>query len=487
MSVRARWPEGALLVIAAALRLWAAWFDHGVYWPDEIYQTLEQAHRLAFGAGFVPWEYQDGARPWLLPALIAAAWRVLSGAGVTDSLVLVSVAKSAVALLSVAGIWAAMRLAEIHGGRRASLITGALLAVFPLSLMLGARVANDTVTASLNVIAALLVAPHGSTARHRAGGAVAALSVFLRNQNGLVALALLIALLATRRWNDAKQYAIGACVALLGAGLFDWVTWGRPFQSFLAYLRFQLIIAPGLSGAQSPWWAHLYALWTSTGVAVVLTAAGVLLAARRVPALVLLTLGYLAVHSAIPQKEFRFLMPIVPLALAVAGIGLAHALEHIAERWRNPVAIALVVPAALAMAWTSKHTTFGDHGLYWGTHLERLSPWHHEEDINRLLADAGRREDLCGLMTVAGTNIVQNGGYTYLHRDVPIVGLWNKPEQRFGEVASGMANYLMAASADAAPPGYERVASRGDFVLHRRDGPCVLRPSLDRRLFRRPY
>ena len=34
-------------------------------------QYLEQAHRLVFGAGMVPWEYEQGVRPWVFPLLIA--------------------------------------------------------------------------------------------------------------------------------------------------------------------------------------------------------------------------------------------------------------------------------------------------------------------------------------------------------------------------------------------------------------------------------
>src|SRR4051812_12748598 len=51
----------------AALRIWLAWHDDGIYWPDEIYQSLEPAHRLVFGYGIVAWEFVEGARNWALP------------------------------------------------------------------------------------------------------------------------------------------------------------------------------------------------------------------------------------------------------------------------------------------------------------------------------------------------------------------------------------------------------------------------------------
>ena len=38
---------------------------------DEVMQYLEQAHRLVFGYGIVPWEYREGTRSWIVPGFIA--------------------------------------------------------------------------------------------------------------------------------------------------------------------------------------------------------------------------------------------------------------------------------------------------------------------------------------------------------------------------------------------------------------------------------
>src|ERR1700694_1797806 len=57
LPVRPRRPtaEQALLAAVLALgalpRVFLALTDDGIYWPDEIYQTLEPAHRLVFGYG----------------------------------------------------------------------------------------------------------------------------------------------------------------------------------------------------------------------------------------------------------------------------------------------------------------------------------------------------------------------------------------------------------------------------------------------------
>ena len=63
-----------VLALGALPQLWLAVSDQGVFWPDEIYQSLEQAHRFAFGFGVIPWEFAEGARSWLLPGAVGLFW-----------------------------------------------------------------------------------------------------------------------------------------------------------------------------------------------------------------------------------------------------------------------------------------------------------------------------------------------------------------------------------------------------------------------------
>jgi GPI mannosyltransferase 3 len=70
---RAGWVAlAAIFCIAFGLRLGAAILLPNIHQPDEIFQSLEQAHRVVFGYGIVPWEFREGARSWLLPGLLAA-------------------------------------------------------------------------------------------------------------------------------------------------------------------------------------------------------------------------------------------------------------------------------------------------------------------------------------------------------------------------------------------------------------------------------
>ena len=50
-----RSPLWLILLLAFAARFAVGVANDGVLYPDEIMQYLEQAHRLAFGAGMTPW------------------------------------------------------------------------------------------------------------------------------------------------------------------------------------------------------------------------------------------------------------------------------------------------------------------------------------------------------------------------------------------------------------------------------------------------
>src|SRR5690349_7416820 len=65
------WLLAAVLAAGAALRVHQALTDDGMHWPDEIYQSLEPAHRAVYGYGLRAWEMVEGARHWALPGLVA--------------------------------------------------------------------------------------------------------------------------------------------------------------------------------------------------------------------------------------------------------------------------------------------------------------------------------------------------------------------------------------------------------------------------------
>src|SRR5439155_17397736 len=98
---------------------------------DEIYQSLEPAHRLVFGYGLLAWEFIDGARNWTFPAFVAAVFEVARLNGSDDPRDYLGLARLTFSAIGVATAFGAYRLARAYGAMTLSAACAA--AAFPLA------------------------------------------------------------------------------------------------------------------------------------------------------------------------------------------------------------------------------------------------------------------------------------------------------------------------------------------------------------------
>jgi GPI mannosyltransferase 3 len=485
------------LPLAALPRISAAASDHGMLWPDEIYQTVEQAHRLAFGYGLKPWEFSDGLRSWALPGALSLVMRAASGLGAHSGLALTTTVKVVLALLGVASVGASMLLAWRLAGPAGSLLAGGLTVPFPMLLVYGPHPFAETVSACLVVFAAALALGRGRRVGWGAG-VLAALATVVRPQNAIVAIGILMMLLARRDRGAVRRYVVAAGAVALLAGLLDWATWGAPFASFWRYLRFNVLEGGAGAFGTSSWAYYLRHILSANGPFVLLVGAGLVVAARRAPWLVGTVVSSVLVHSLVGHKELRFVLPVVPLALGLAGAGLGvaldaapawkarlsqHRLGATRVAWTSPAVLALAALLATGFAYSAGRETLGRLGEP-RPELSRDSPWHHVESWNRLLSTAGRQPSVCGV-ELAPLNIVFTGGYSYLHRDVPLFnGDWMAI--RNGGEPPRSVNELIVPTDYPVPAGFREVAREGDAHLLTREGGCDDPPPGYSRILPRP-
>jgi hypothetical protein len=455
-------------------RAYLAVTDHGLFWADEIFQSLEQGHRLAFGYGLVPWEFQEGARSWLFAGVLGGVMKLAWLCGARSGMALALVGKLLMAACSALAFYPALRLARSLGGATAAVLVALVGLCFPTALLFGSRALGEVVSAALIAWAAwLTLDPARAVRRERdcgLAGLLVGLAVFVRYQSGLVLLALGFLLLVQRQWRGLWRFARAAGLVAIAGGALDWLTWGRPFQSLLLYLRYNLVEGQAAQWGTAPATFFLQTAWQSTGWALAPLGIGLLCGMHRTWRLVLVLSVFVLAHSLVPHKEFRFLVPVMPLFFAAVGVGLTVLVERLAPaRARVWVAVGLGTALAFVMAWRSSQLTFEDLGQPMDADLDASagppSAWHAFEGVNRLLARAGRQSDLCGLAT-AGVNAFWTGGYTYLHRRVPL--LWQA-----GASELAAANYLIVAPpVDLRPPGYGPIDQERGYRLLKRAGTC---------------
>ncbi len=456
------------LAAGAALRAWLALTDAGIYWPDEIYQSLEPAHRLVWGRGLVAWEFASGARPWTLPALVALPWALLRLVGVSSPSLYIPVVKLLFAAVGVATAWAVARLARaLSAGPLAAATAGALWALAAPAIYFSPRGLQEPLSALPLTLGLLFAWPAAASRRRRLlGAALLGSAVLLRLQDAVMCVGFLVVLLA-RGQRRAALEALGVfALAALTLGLLDWVTWGHPFQSAFVNLRFNVVEGGGSLWGTSGASYYPRVLWRSMPEVTAVLVLGGALGARRAPGLCALILAFIALHSLVPHKELRFILPVLPAWAALAGVGLDSVSRLVAAR-RPALSGWVMAPALLAATFSAAdfhRLTFGDLGAY-ETLKPQASAYQDFADVNRLLTVAGKLGDLCGLK-VEAVHMAWAGGYTYFHKDARLYSHLGPPR------SSGKYNYVLSVW-QAVPPDSVRAAAGPFVVAQLSTGPCA--------------
>jgi hypothetical protein len=190
----------------------------------------------------------------------------------------------------------------------------------------------------------------------------------------------------------------------LGLGALDWGTWGTPFHSLMAYLRFNVLSDGAVRnfGASPPGFyvpVLLAALpfWAWLAVPLALGA----LRRLSVSLPLFCALVYVAVVSATPHKEERFLYPALVLlvlaaAPAVASWLVTQAAHATQLRW-GTATLALATTVASAVAYP---------------------PQDLRGDQFRAIVAATRDDKATGLLIV-NEGLWGSGGYFYIGKNIP--------------------------------------------------------------------
>ena len=459
-----------LVVLAIVLRLVPILEEPSAVWPDEIFQTSEPAHRLVYGSGLVPWEFQLGVRSWLLPGVIAGVMEFsrLVGDGPDYYLPLIAVTFAALAAGPVVCCFLWCRpLFGVPG----ALLAGTVVAVAPELVYFGARTLSEVVAGHLLVIALYALEPgYRVISRRRLviGGALLGLVFVTRVQ---LAPAVVIVALWTN-WRAKRErpvsILIGAGAILIAAGVLDTLTLGYPLASLCRYVLYNLYYGVSSTFGVEPWTYYLsgeLGVWGGACATLLLLA---LIGAWQTPLLLVLALTILTVHSGIAHKEYRFIYPAILLMAVLAGIGLAQ-MASWGRDWLigqgAPSKLAALAGTAFALSWWCLASFQVWTGATLTSHRQRM------HDKLTAASFVAHRAAPCGigLYGLAGEDWGVYGGYTYFHRPAPIY--WPKDEAALIAAADGFDTLLYTEPPPAAL-GFTTLRCFGEVCVARRQGTC---------------
>ena len=456
---RAGWALAAALAVGALVRLWLALVDDGIFWPDEIFQSIEPAHQRAFGYALLPWEYTAGGRSWLLPMLLSPLLRLgaaLGGGRPRVYLVLVRLVFVALSVATLYGSWLVARKLRV-GPTRATL-AAALLALLPPAILLAPRALSENAVGLPIVLAVALLCDETPALGAVAGaGLLLGVATILRIQNALVCAPAVAWLLARRRWRQAALLAGVLAACALADGALDRLTWGRWFQTAFVYWHENIDRGRADSMGRQPAAYYLTALLSSAGPAAVVLLVLAAIGSLRARGVAFVALVYLVGYSVVGHKELRFASPMWPLLCALAAVGV-----DVVAAWRarlGAAAAAIALGAAVLAAVHVPRLTFAEMGSP-GGHGRVVD---HGGAYNRALAAAHDRPDLCGL--ALPTERTESGGMSWLHRHVRVYGREEAPRRELRHY-----NYVIElgrdGSATLVPLGFAACAYDWSYDAH---------------------
>ncbi len=397
-----RWGLPAILFLGFCLRL-VLIATPRAYQADEVFQYLEQAHRLVFGYGVIPWEYRFGIRSWLFPIALTGPM-ALGGWIAPASGAYLFLPKLSLVLLSLTAIGAAAslgrRISPAHGLMAALVVAGwSEFAYFATQAL------TDAVAVPLFLTAAALLYGRDTAGRLSLSGALVALAVLVRFQYA-PAIGLFVVLTCRV---DARRWAwglLGAAIVLAISAAVDRLMGQTPFAWIIENYRQNIVNQRSHLWVDGPayYFLKLVSTWKVWLVPIIILAC---VGARRYPTLMIMAIANIAMHTTIAHKEYRYILLSTAVIVILAAIGTVDAVRAGQRKWPR---IPFLSIAALCWISASILTTRPHFVAYnWSLATPNL------EAFSRL-----RREDnICGV-AVRGVWWSHTGGYAYLHRPIPL-------------------------------------------------------------------
>jgi hypothetical protein len=407
----------ALLLTAWALRLAVALPFPSIHWPDEIYQVLEHAHRWVFGYGIQSWDWSYGIRSVVPPALFTPFFWLARELGLGPGFYMPLI-RAALCAWSLVIVWTAFRIGDSW---QRGLVIAAPAALWCEMLLFAPHPLLDSLAAPLLVLGIYQLTRDG--VRHLLWAGLC-LGVAFCLRPALAPAMVLAALLTIRRdLNDWSRLIAGGVIALALYGLADLSVGRPPLAAVLEYARLGASFigtwagnalsresAAAASAGSQPWHVLIDVLMLHWGSALPFLLLLIIAGARGNRVWLVAALAVFATYSLIPQREYRYVYPALACLMIPMGVGLQRVVDAVERLDLAPAGTAPRL-AVLVLAFCS---------LLAARAPGMADEWRHGSVGLAALTDVGKGPALCGLGLSPDVQVTFLGGYTVLHRNVPI-------------------------------------------------------------------
>lgn len=453
-----------IIAFAVAVRVLTAVTSDSFNHPDENFQILEQAHRVVFGYGFVPWEFRFSARSWIVPDFMAILLYPFKFLGLDNPNIYVPSIKILLSLFSVIIVISAYHIGKNIFSPKAGLWAAFFCALWYESIYFSIRPLSEVWATTFFIAAYALSFCRRSRRYVVLAALLACMSAAVRiNYIPVVIVLLSVSILSLEKgWR--KRYFLSVIAGVLLVGVFETVTQGRPFISYINFYNIDKSFF--MAGSPGSFFSTDYLRflgYSSFYLYYVMLVAGILFW-RKNGGMISTILIALLSHVLIPAKgyqiDYRHIYIVIPLILTIGGITVAIFVDRIEKMKPARLLSAAVAGVFLLVSISGALASLpGQHKVY---EQKTFNVYNNNIFYSSPRLEAYRylygQESLRGLYD-ASDLWFRSGGFYYLHRDVPVY-FSNTPPS-----SPDYISHIMTAAEVRDVPGFELLRSFGDIRI----------------------
>ena len=328
------WQENPLKIIiwlAIISRLVAAIFSKGFGMHDDHFLIIEPAQSWVDGFDhddWLPWNQAEGeerAYNFFYVGIMYLILLFLKTAGITNPQTVMFIIRILHGAFSLTTVYLGFKITEKLSDKKTAGTIGLILALLWLIPFVSVRNLVEIVCIPFLMYSTwLLVKEHTSKKVlliALLSGFVIGIAFSVRYQTILFAGGLGLSLLILKRWKEAIVFGIGylASVALIQGGL-DIFMYGKPFMALHDYVEYNVIHARDYF--ISPWYNYILLI---LGILIppvsIFIFYGFLRTWKKYVLIFLPTMVFFAFHSYFPNKQERFILPVLSFIIILGIVG----------------------------------------------------------------------------------------------------------------------------------------------------------------------
>ncbi|KAL7648671.1 UNVERIFIED_CONTAM: hypothetical protein RMT77_000578 [Armadillidium vulgare] len=321
--------------------------------PDETWQVTEVAHYFTYGYGYLCWEWREAIRSFIYPGFFSAIYYLLSLLNLDNTFVLINIPRVVSSVIFAVGdLYTIKFFAKLYGrGSRNWILI--FLGTSWFLMYCAPRTLSSCVEMTLLAIA-LYYFPwnhekESLSTRYLLWGG---LGCAIRPTLAVFLLPFCVKhLLCQKNLQLLFRYIFNVFGILLLSIVLDSLFYGRLTVVPWNFLKFNLLSGLSSHYGKHPWhWYFTQGLPVICGVHLIPIGFGVIKYFKKYKKIFFPCLWGIVIHSLLEHKEFRFLLPILPVLLAIGADSIhtfvKHSFKH--EKFKKKknllVIIILVIP-----------------------------------------------------------------------------------------------------------------------------------------------